>query len=556
MKFNVSMRIQCLVLISIVAAAVVGGVGWDALRRLSTIQDEGAAAALHAGDAVEASNLGSRLYRVVADAEINHELAETEKQWASATDFETGLIKRIRGWATSDVQRRLLDDGETAIKDMHTVFERKMLPALRTTNELTPEIRKIDDEVDATVQRATDAFTQLRDKLVADAALEDMRFDGTIKGLMLFGGLGILAVLIIIAVVGFAISRSITRPLAALNASMRAMSSGDLSIKVPEQRLTDELGEMARGLEAFRLNLEAAEAQRATQEGRERSEHDNLARRGEIADGFGRAMEAISQLISTSSKEVAGAATTLTATATRTGDQIRIVTDGSERTKQNVATAAAGAEELTASIREINGQVSISAEIAAEAAGDAAQTVANVKALTESAGRIGDVVNLIRDIASQTNLLALNATIEAARAGEAGRGFSVVASEVKQLAGQTARATEEISTKIDEIQDATAQTVSSIGRIVATIENIRKVTSSIAGAVEQQGAATHEIAQNTQQAADEARNVVGTIIVVSQASEATGNAATQLMSLSDSLQSHSMTMQARVNDFLRAIGDR
>ena len=204
-------------------------------------------------------------------------------------------------------------------------------------------------------------------------------------------------------------------------------------------------------------------------------------------------------------------------------------------------------------MREINGQVVHSSSIASTAADEAASTEANIRSLSEAAEKIGDVVNLIRDIAGQTNLLALNATIEAARAGEAGKGFAVVASEVKQLASQTAKATDDIAAKVGEIQTATADTVESIRRIVGTIGSIREMSSSIASAVEQQGAATREIASNTTRAAQGAGHVTDNISGVGHAAEMTGTAATQLMGLSSNLSSQADSLTQEVETFVRTL---
>jgi methyl-accepting chemotaxis protein len=176
-----------------------------------------------------------------------------------------------------------------------------------------------------------------------------------------------------------------------------------------------------------------------------------------------------------------------------------------------------------------------------------------VKALSEAAAKIGEVVDLINNIAGQTNLLALNATIEAARAGEAGRGFAVVASEVKQLASQTARATEEIRTKIEEIQSATNRTVGSIDNIVRTIGDIRQISTVIASAIEEQGAATRDISSNTHLAARGTEDVTNNINGVSRAAEMTGAASTQLMGLSGNLSTQATELQYEVADFVKQL---
>jgi methyl-accepting chemotaxis protein len=208
---------------------------------------------------------------------------------------------------------------------------------------------------------------------------------------------------------------------------------------------------------------------------------------------------------------------------------------------------------MSASIREIAGQVAKSSEVANTAAGEASRTEADVKALSEAATKIGEVVDLINNIAGQTNLLALNATIEAARAGEAGRGFAVVASEVKQLAAQTARATEEIGSKINEIQSATNRTVGSIDKIVGTVAQIQQISTVIASAIEEQGAATGEISSNTQLAARGTEDVTNNINGVGRAAEMTGSASTQLMGLAGNLNTQAADLQKEVTEFVKQL---
>jgi methyl-accepting chemotaxis protein len=208
---------------------------------------------------------------------------------------------------------------------------------------------------------------------------------------------------------------------------------------------------------------------------------------------------------------------------------------------------------MAASIREIANQVTKSTEVSNTAASEAAQTESDVRALSQAATKIGEVVDLINNIAGQTNLLALNATIEAARAGEAGRGFAVVASEVKQLAAQTAHATGEIGAKIAEIQQATERTVGSITRIVATVTDIQTISTIIASAIEEQGAATGEIAANTQRAAHGTEAVSDNITGVGRSAEMTGAASVQLMSLSSTLTDSAGGLQKDVADFIRQV---
>ncbi|MDK9695962.1 MAG: methyl-accepting chemotaxis protein [Siculibacillus sp.] len=346
----------------------------------------------------------------------------------------------------------------------------------------------------------------------------------------------------------------ITAPLRALTGVMQAIAAGRLDTSIPSVKRPNEIGDMARTLVVFRDGLAEAEALRADRAAEERAVVERMAKeRREIADRFMATMGTLAQRFVRSSSDVAGAARDLSATAEETSRQVTTVSTAAGEAAANVQTVAASTEELAASVREITGRVGQSAEVAQAAATEAANTEANIRLLSEAAEKIGDVVELIRDIAGQTNLLALNATIEAARAGEAGKGFAVVASEVKQLASQTAKATDEIALKIGEIQSATAETVVSISSIVGTIGSIREATSSIAGAVTQQGAAAAEISSNTHRAALGAQQVTETISGVGRAAETTGTAAGRLMGLSSELSGQADELTRQVESFVSTL---
>ncbi len=353
---------------------------------------------------------------------------------------------------------------------------------------------------------------------------------------------------------GLFVVLGVTRPLETLNAAMKAISGGNLTAEIPSTSRRNEIGDMARTLVVFRDGLAETGRLRAEQADKEAAVARRMVEeRHRIADSFMSTMGTIATQFVKSSGEVADAARNLSATAEETSRQASAVASAAEEASTNVETVAAATEELATSVREINTQVTHSAKVAEDAAQEAARTESNIALLSSAAEKIGDVINLIKDIAGQTNLLALNATIEAARAGEAGRGFAVVASEVKALAGQTAKATDEISQKIGEIQSATQETVASIGRIVGTIGSIRDVTTMIAGAVEQQGAATQEISTNSHRAAEGTVHVTDNIAGVGHAAEMTGTAATQLMGLSGNLSSQADTLTHEVETFVRTL---
>jgi methyl-accepting chemotaxis protein len=345
----------------------------------------------------------------------------------------------------------------------------------------------------------------------------------------------------------------IVMPLQALNHTMQSLAKGQFDVTVAGIGRRDELGEMAATVEGFRKDLIETERLRDLAKSTEAQTAERMRRELEVSNAFQQRMSSLADTFVRASAEVSDAAQSLAATAEETSRQAGVVSAAAEEAATNVQTVAAATEEMAMSVREINGQVSRTASVAQEAAVEAGQTETEIRALSDAAQSIGDVVNIINNIASQTNLLALNATIEAARAGEAGKGFAVVASEVKALATQTGKATQEIGEKVGQIQAVTDRTVASIGKIVATITDIRGISTGLASAAEQQSAATGEIASNTARAAEGTQSVTENIFGVGRAAESTGAASTQLMGLSANLTEQAGLLQQEVQDFVRKL---
>jgi methyl-accepting chemotaxis protein len=280
---------------------------------------------------------------------------------------------------------------------------------------------------------------------------------------------------------------------------------------------------------------------------------DVVTARVKLADTFEREVGAVVEAVANSAERLQNSARALSSAAATSGEEATAVARAGGQAHADVQSVAAAAEEMAASVTEIARRVGEAAEVAGRAVAEARATDNTVQGLSEAAARIGDVVKLIGDIAGQTNLLALNATIEAARAGEAGKGFAVVASEVKSLAGQTARATEEIARQIADMQAATAQAVSAIRGIGATVERTSEIATTIAAAVEQQGAATQEIARSAAQVADATSTVAHRIESVRGAAEATGASAGSMRDDSGVLAGQAAALREKAGDFLKAV---
>ena len=268
-----------------------------------------------------------------------------------------------------------------------------------------------------------------------------------------------------------------------------------------------------------------------------------------VAQGFGSSMDSVAMTLAAAASELESDAGSMAA-AEETSRQSTAVATASEQASVNVQTVASAAEELSASIAEISRQIVHSTTSTTRAVSDAEQANTQIRNLAEAAQRIGDVVNLINEIAAQTDLLALNATIEAARAGEAGKGFAVVASEVKSLSNQTSKATDEIRAKIGEMQAATTQSVLAMQTVGRTIGDISEVSTAIASAVEQQGAVTREIARNVQHASAGTEEVSSNVSGISQAAADTGLIATRVSGASQRISGEVNTLRAEVEKFL------
>jgi methyl-accepting chemotaxis protein len=410
------------------------------------------------------------------------------------------------------------------------------------TNSLTPEFNKVAQDSAAAQNTLASDFARAQESASATVS-RTMALQGVLASMAIVLGMAL----------AYFIGRGIANPVSGMTLAMKKLAGGDTSAEIPAQDSRNEIGDMAQAVAVFKHSMIEADrlaaerrAEQAQKEARQK------AIEGHIAE-FDRSVREALEALASAATEMRATATSMSATAEETQRQAGAVASASEDTSTNVQTVAASAEEMTSSISEIGRQVTQAAEIAKQAVEDAQRTNGTVTTLAEAAQKIGQVVQLIQDIASQTNLLALNATIEAARAGEAGKGFAVVASEVKSLANQTAKATEEIAAQIGQIQTVTGEAVTAIQGIGGTIGHINEISTAIASAVEEQGAATQEIARNTQQAAKGTEQVSSNIAGVNRAAGETGAAASQVLASAEQLGRQSEILRADVNSFLEKI---
>ena len=407
-------------------------------------------------------------------------------------------------------------------------------------------VNKIGLDADAILKKDIDLNNSGADKAAQDAA------DSYASAVMMLAAILGAAVMVGIAV-SFYLVRDVSSVIASIVTPMQALGKGDLSAEVPHQGEKTEIGAMADTLQVFKQALIAKKAADEAAAVDAEAKIERGRRVDSITRNFESMIGEIVQTVSSASTQLEASAGTLSATAARSQTLTTAVAAASEEASTNVQSVASATEELSSSVNEISRQVQESARMATNAVGQARVTNDRVSELSKAASRIGDVVELINTIAGQTNLLALNATIEAARAGEAGRGFAVVASEVKALAEQTAKATGEIGQQITGIQAATHNSVTAIKEISGTIERLSEISSTIAAAVEEQGAATQEISRNVQQAAHGTQQVSANITDVQRGASETGSASSQVLSAAQSLSGDSNRLKLEVGKFLDSV---
>jgi len=484
---------------------------------------------------------------------LEHKLA-AEKTLATVVESNNKIRQTYESIITSPEERALYQQWSKLWADYKKGTEEVMALSRKAVGQIPQEahdlnsktVNKIGLESDEILKKDIDLNNAGADKAARDAADS---FSSAFWMMAIILGAAIVAGV----AVGFYLVRDVSRGIASIVQPMQALGRGELAAEVPHRGEKTEIGTMADALQVFK---EALIAKKAADEAAA-ADAEAKIERGRRVDGITRDFESmigeIVETVSSASTQLEASAGTLSSTAERSQQLTTAVAAASEEASTNVQSVASATEEMASSVNEISRQVQESARMATEAVDQARKTNDRVSELSKAAARIGDVVELINTIAGQTNLLALNATIEAARAGEAGRGFAVVASEVKALAEQTAKATGEIGQQITGIQAATQDSVGAIQEISGTIERLSEISSTIAAAVEEQGAATQEISRNVQQAAQGTQQVSSNITDVQRGASETGSASSQVLAAAQSLSGDSNRLKLEVGKFLTSV---
>lgn len=395
------------------------------------------------------------------------------------------------------------------------------------------------------------AFVDYTDQKAATISTDASTTAATLRLTMgLVAGIGIL--------VGVAMGSLIARhgvvgPLKAAVECLRRLANGDLAVAIFGTDRKDEIGEIAKTMQVFKDNAVERERLRQEQEAEQKAKEARAEAVARMIERFDAEVSEALQIVTSASAELEATAQSLSSASEETSRQAAGVASASAQASANVQTVAAATEEMTSSIQEVARQMEDARKVADTASAEAETAQAQVNSLKDAGHRIGEVVELISGIAAQTNLLALNATIESARAGEAGKGFAVVANEVKELANQTARATEEIGSQVTAMQGTIDGAVQAINRIVEVIFKLNDMAATVASAVEQQTAATGEIGRNAAEAAKGTEEVSSNITGVTQAAESSAAGAAQVLSASGSLSEQAARLKNQIDRFINDV---